>query len=107
MLLCGFKQHTLLPEKDFEGFNYPKGYIPDFPGFHKEFIDACKGDRTKPTCRFDYTGPMTKAILLANNAYRTKSEFDWDYKNMTCKGADAAQSMIQPTFKEGWEVSLS
>jgi predicted dehydrogenase len=105
MLLCGFNQHTLLPESEFEEFEYPERFIPRSPGFYREFVDACKGDKTKPTCHFDYTGPMTEAILLANNAYRTKSEFDWDHESMTCKGADAAQALIEPTFKKGWEVN--
>lgn len=104
MLLCGFDQLTLLPEKDFADFEAPDQFILDSPGFHQEFINACKGDTTLPTCHFDYTGPMTETVLLANNAFRTQEAFDWDAKTMTCKGAEKSQSLIKPTFKKGWEL---
>ena len=87
MLLCGFDQLKLLPEERFENFEAPKPFIPDSPGFHQEFINACKGSKTPPTCNFGYSGPMTETVLLANVAYRSKSEFDWDHATMTCKGA--------------------
>ena len=104
MLLCGFDDFKLLPAKDFEDFEAPAPFIPESPGFHEEFINACKGDATPPTCNFGYTGPLAEAVLLANVAYRSASEFDWDYTTMTCKDAPAAQALIKPTFKKGWEV---
>ncbi len=106
MLLCGFDQRTLLPKEQFADFEAPKPFIPDSPGFHKEFIDACKGNMTPPTCNFAYSGPMTESMLLANVAYRSKSGFDWDYKTMTCKATPEAQAFIKPTFKKGWEMNI-
>ncbi len=106
MLLCGFDQLALLPEKKFAGFEAPEPFIPDSPGFHQEFINACKGDKTPPTCHFGYTGPMTETVLLGNNAFRTKSDFDWDHKTMTCKGAPQAQALIKPAFKKKWGMDV-
>ena len=103
MLVAGFDQHKLLPEEDFKDYVYPEKSIPDSPGFHQEFIRACKGDPTKPTCNFDYTGPLTETVLLANNAFRTKEEFDWNARKMVCKKASASQALIKPTFKKGWD----
>ena len=104
MLLCGFDQLNLLPEKDYADFEAPKPFVPDSPGFHQEFIGACKGDAPPPTCNFAYSGPMTETVLLANNAYRTQAEFDWDANTMTCKGSPEAQALITPKFKRGWKL---
>lgn len=116
ILLCGFDERVLL-QKDSQGkwetklthsdameFDVPEEAIPDSPGFHKEFLNACKGDATKPTCHFGYSGPLSETVLLANAAYRSKAEFDWDHGTMTCKGAPAAQAHIKPDYKKGWAI---
>ncbi len=106
MLLCGFKERKLLPEDKFADFEPPEPFIPESPGFRNEFINACKGDDTPPTCNFDYTGPLAEAVLLANNAFRASSGFDWDHRTMTCKDAPDAQALIRSDYREGWEVTV-
>ncbi len=106
MLICGFNDHKLLPEDQFADFKAPDPFIPESPGFRQEFVNACKGDPTPPTCHFGYTGPMAEAVLLANNAFRAGEEFDWDHETMTCKGAPGAQALVRPVFKQGWEVNV-
>ncbi len=106
MLICGFRERRLLPQDKFEDFEPPEPFIPESPGFRNEFINACKGDETPPTCNFDYTGPLTEAVLLANNAFRVAGEFDWDHKTMTCKNAPEAQALIRSDYRSGWEVTL-
>ncbi len=117
MLLCGFDERTLL-QKDSSGawetklthenamgFDVPDQTVPESPGFHEEFLNACKGEATPPTCHFGYSGPVSETVLLANAAYRSGSSFDWDYKTMTCKGAPDAQAHIKPRYKKGWELA--
>jgi predicted dehydrogenase len=106
MLITGFDQHKLLPEKDYKDFEYPDQSIPASPGFHNEFINACKGEKTPPTCNFAYTGPLTETVLLANNAFRAKEEFDWDSEKLVCKNAPKSQAFIKPTFRKGWDLGL-
>ena len=102
MLLCGFNQRTLLPEDDFQDFTTPDPFIPDSPGFHKEWIDACKGGKPA-TCHFDYSGPMTETVLLGNVAFRSLGVFDWDSKNLKSSN-QIAQRMIKEDYAKGWEV---
>ena len=101
MLLCGFNNWKLLPEDKFKDVKAPKT-IPDSPGFHKEWFDACRGGKPA-TCNFDYSGPMTETVLLANVAYRTGG-FEWDSANMTCKGNSKAQGLLRRAYRKGWEV---
>ena len=103
MLLCGFSKHTLLPEDDFADFKRPAPFIPDSPGFHKEWINACKGGE-RATCDFvDYSGPLAETVLLGNVAYRAGG-FDWDYKTLKTGDNADAQQLIREQYRAGWEI---
>jgi len=82
----------------------PEETIPPSPGFHREWIDACKGG-PPATCNFvDYTGPLAEAVLLANAAFRAGGGFDWDAKAFKATGNPKADDYIFPDFREGWKV---
>lgn len=102
MLLCGFGKRQLLPKDKFADFDPPEPFVPDSPGFHKEWIDACKGGPVA-TCHFDYSGPMAETVLLGNVAYRAMAEFDWDADNLKASSG-LAQRFIKESYARGWEV---
>jgi predicted dehydrogenase len=66
-LACGFDKWKLLPEDRFAGYKGPEPAMPPSPGFHKEWIEACRGGQPA-SCNFDYSGPMSESVLLANIA---------------------------------------
>lgn len=103
ILLCGFDTRTLLPKEKFADVKAPAPSIPDSPGFHQEFIDACKGGKPA-TCCFDYSGPLSETVILGNVAYRAGGAFDWDARTLTPKGNKAAAALIRETFREGWKI---
>ncbi len=103
MLLCDFKKHKLYPESQFTDFEPPKQTVPNSPGFHKEWINACKGGKPA-TCNFDYTGPLTETVLLGNVAYCVGEAFDWDAKAMKAPGCAAVEPHIHPTYRKGWAL---
>jgi predicted dehydrogenase len=103
MLLCGFSQRKLYPEEKFAGFKPPPETVPNSPGFHNEWINACKGGEPA-TCNFGYSGPMTETVLLGNVAYRAGGGFKWDHTTLKATGNDAVAQYITPTFRKGWEV---
>ncbi len=102
MLLCGFSQRRLLPEDKFAGYAPPAPSIPDSPGFHNEWIHACKGGEPA-TCNFDYSGPLAETVLLGNVAYRTGG-FDWDAKTLHTGSNRGAQALIREAYRKGWEI---
>ena len=103
MLLTGFDRHVLLPEEKFVGFEYPQPSIPDSPGFHKEWINACKGG-IPATCNFAYSAPMAEVAILGNTAYRAGHQtFDWDAEKLVAKNCSAVQQLLKPEFRKGWE----
>lgn len=102
MLLCGFNQLQLLPGDKFADYKAPEQSVPDSPGFHKEWLTACKGGEVA-TCNFDYSGPMAETVLLGNVAYRSGAGFDWDSKNIKAVGNDKAANFIREEYRKGWE----
>ncbi|MCA9147704.1 MAG: Gfo/Idh/MocA family oxidoreductase [Planctomycetales bacterium] len=105
MLLCGFGQRKLLPEEKFANYTTPGESIPDSPGFHREFINACKGGE-KATCDFSYSGPLSETVILGNVAYRAGSGFKWNSADLAVIANAAAEKLIKPTFRKGWEFTL-
>ncbi len=101
MLLCGFNQRKLLPEEKFADYTAPAPTIPDSPGFHNEWIAACKGGEPA-TCQFDYSGPLAETVLLGNVAYRSGG-FDWNSKTLETGGNAEAQARIREAYRHGWE----
>ena len=90
MLLSNYGEHHLLPEKDFAGFTAPTPTIPDSVGHHKEWAIACmKNDWQGTTCRFEYGGALTEAVLLGNVAFRAGKSLEWDAKNLKITNAPA------------------
>ncbi len=102
MLMTSFGNHVLLPEDKFADFEYPEPFIPDSPGFHKEWILAAKGGEPA-TCNFDYSGPMAESVILGNTCYQLGKNFAWDAENLKAVGVPEAEALIHPTFRKGWE----
>ena len=101
-LLCGFDNRQLYPEKDFADFAEPPKSVPDSPGFHQEWLNACTGGEPA-TCNFAYSGPMTETVLLGNVAYRAGQAFDWDAESMKPSAGGKVAELIHPPFRKGWE----
>jgi len=102
-LLSDYGRHMLLPEKDFAGFVPPPHSIPDSIGHHAEWIRACKTGQPT-TCSFDYSGPLTEAVLLGNVAYRTGKKIEWDSKHLRATGCPEANAFIRHTYRRGWKI---
>jgi predicted dehydrogenase len=100
-LVCGFDDWLLLPTEKFATVK-PAQTIPPSPGFYREWFDACRGG-TPATCNFDYAGPLTEAVLLANIAYRVQGEFAWDAAAMK-SGRSDVDALLRREYRKGWEV---
>lgn len=73
---------------------------------HGNFAAAIRGEISEqPRCNFDYSGPMTEAVLLGTVAMRLPGEtLKWDDAKGEFKGSNAANALIHDTYREGWEV---
>ena len=88
------KMRAYLPKR-------PEKTIPRVDGHHKGWIDAIiKGEQVHGG--FDYSGPMTEAVLLGAAALRTGKKLLWDSENMKATNAPEADRFIKPEFRDGW-----
>ncbi len=103
MVLSDYGKHTLLPEKDFAGFQRPPQTIPASVGHHQEWINACKtGGAT--TCNFAYSGPLTIANHLGNVAYRAGRKVEWDAKKFRAGNVPEIDRFLGRKYRRGWSL---
>jgi predicted dehydrogenase len=103
MLLANYQRNLLLPEDKFKDFVKPAETIPDSIGHHKEWIEAIKNGG-KPLCNFDYSGPLSEAVLLGNVAFRTGKKLAWNAKKLKAEKCPEADQYIQYRYKKGWGI---
>ncbi len=77
------------------------------PGFernhHQEWLDACKGG-PKPLSNFDYSGPMTEAVLLGNVALRVGKKIQWDSTKLKVTNVPEANQYLHTEYRTGWKA---
>jgi hypothetical protein len=94
----------LLPEEKFADFKPPAPFLPQSPGHHQQWIEACKtGSRTGSN--FQYAGPFTEIVLLGNVAYRAGKTIEYDPVAMKITNVPEANALLSKTYRKGWEVA--
>ncbi len=104
-IFCGFNGENprLIPEEKMRSFVPPPKALPRSPGNEREWLDACKGGKTKPGGNFEFEGLVTETLLLGNVASCTGERLHWDRENLKVSSA-AGQKFVQPERRKGWEL---
>jgi predicted dehydrogenase len=104
-ILCGFNGSNpkLIPQSKMDIYKQPPKTLPRSPGNEREWLNACKGDKTKPGANFEFTGMVTETLLLGNVATMTGERLHWDRAAMK-SSSDAAQKFVKPERRKGWEI---
>jgi hypothetical protein len=90
----------LLPEATFEDFAIEKVPAVDH---YVSWADACRGVG-KTTSNFDYSGPLTEAVLLGTVAMRVPGEtLTWDEANLKITNSAKANALLTKEYRKGWE----
>jgi hypothetical protein len=105
-ILCGFsgRRPRLIPEAKMQAFRRPARMLPRSPGNDREWLEACKGGKTKPGANFEFSGLVTETFLLGNVAVRTGGRLLWDRANLKAVGLALADAYIRPERRKGWEL---
>lgn len=105
-ILCGFNgaNPRLIPKARMDAYKQPPKTLPRSPGNEREWLDACKGGKVKPGGNFEFSGMVTETLLLGNLAIRTGQKLDWDRTNLKVLNSEAAQKMVAPERRKGWEL---
>lgn len=103
LLLVDYKQHALLPEKDFAGFVRPAPTLPKAESHHAEWVAGCKGG-PPPLANFDYAGWLTESNHLGNVAFRAGKKLVWDAARMRATNAPGADAFLRRDYRQGWAL---
>jgi hypothetical protein len=95
---------TLLPRKQFEGFQGPSPILPRSPGHHAEWILACKGKGPKPFSSFDIGGTLTEVILLGNVALLVGHPIEYDPLTGRIVNCAEANRFLHREYRAGWRL---
>jgi hypothetical protein len=93
----------LFPVEKFK--DYP---LPDVAGTHhwSDWAEACIGGPGKPLAPFDYSGPLTEAVLLGSIAVRfPQTTLEWNSDKLAFTNAPAANQYVRRTYRKGWEFA--
>jgi predicted dehydrogenase len=105
-ILCGFSGRgpKLIPEAKMKGYKRPPKTLPRSPGNLREWLDACKGAKTKPGANFEFSGLVTETLLLGNVALRAGQRLIWDEANLKAVNMASAEQYISPSRRPGWTL---
>ncbi|HEY5552125.1 MAG TPA: Gfo/Idh/MocA family oxidoreductase [Opitutaceae bacterium] len=69
-----------------------------------QWVEACLG-RGKTSAGFDYSGPLTEAVLLGSVAVRFPGQtLDWNAKKRKFPNMPAANAYVRRAYRKGWKV---
>jgi predicted dehydrogenase len=105
-ILCGFngEQPKLIPQSKMDAYKQPPKTLPRSPGNEREWLNACKGDKTKPGGNFEFEGLVTETLLLGNVAALSGQKLSWDRANLKVTNLESAQKYVRPERRAGWEL---
>ncbi len=91
----------LYPVEKFK--DYPKPQLEPKDHYH-EFVEAALGNG-KPGANFDFAGPLTEAVLLANVANRFPGKkLEWNAEKLKFSNSQEANEYIRRRYRRGWHV---
>ena len=105
-ILCSFNGGAprLIPESKMKTFVPPPKTLPRSPGNEREWLDACKGSKTKPGGNFEFSGMVTETLLLGNVATQLDGRLVWDRGNLKVTTSTQAEKLIRPERRAHWEL---
>jgi hypothetical protein len=97
--------HRLIPESKMKAYGRPPQVLPRSVGHDKEWIDACKGGPPAGSDFVAHSGLLTEIPLLGVLAIRLAGKkLLWDGPNLRFTNDEAANRLLQRTYREGWTL---
>jgi hypothetical protein len=91
----------ILPREKFLDYKRPK---LKGRNHYTQWVNACLGS-DKASAGFDFSGPLTEAVLLGVLAARFPGQkLQWDAANLKVANLDEANRFIRRAYRKGWEI---
>ena len=101
MVLPHVGMPVLLPMEQFRDFEMPQ---EEAANHYFQFADAVMG-KGKTSTSFDYSGPLTEAVLLGPVATRfPHTTLEWNAAKMKFKNSAEADALVRRPYRTSWHV---
>lgn len=91
----------LLPAGNFKDYKLPK---PGSDNHYLQFVEAVRGNG-KTSAPFDFSGPLTEAVLLGCMATRfPEKTLEWNATELKVTNVGEANALVRRKPRKGWEV---
>jgi predicted dehydrogenase len=99
----GNRPPLILPAEKFKDYQLP---VVEERDHYAEFLDAVlAGGSVPPSANFDYSGPLTEAVLLGNAAAWYPGErLTFDARSLRFTGRPEADAHLSRDYRRGWRV---
>ena len=104
-MMCGCygKSPRIIPETKMKEYKRPEKTIARSKGHYVDWLEAAKGGNPASS-NFDYAGPLTEVVLLANIALRAGQKIEWDGPNMKVTNVPEANEYVRRLYRGGWSL---
>jgi predicted dehydrogenase len=100
LVLPHVSRPMLYPDKKFRDLKFPEVAEQDHWG---RFVEACLGG-PRPTANFDFSGPLTEAVLAGTVALRfPQTTLQWNSTQLSFSES-AANAFVRRAYRSGWGV---
>ncbi len=96
--------HRIIPESRGKEIGKPPRVLSRSPGHYKEWFEACKGGPAAGSDFVNHAAHLAEVVLLGNIAIRTNEKLLWDGPDMRFTNSEAANQLINPPYRSGWEL---
>jgi predicted dehydrogenase len=82
--------------------------LPEITGTHHwtDWAEACVGGPGKPSAHFDYSGPLTEAVLLGSVAVRfPQTTLQWNAAKLQFDNEKNANTYLRRSYRKGFQVA--
>jgi hypothetical protein len=94
----------LLPEEKFADVKGgPPQALPKSVGHHKEWVEACKGNR-QTFSPFSIGGPLTELMQLVNVATLVEGPIEYDTIKGRVLNSNPANTLLHREYRKGWQL---
>jgi predicted dehydrogenase len=105
---CYGESPRLIPETAMKKYKRPPKTLERVPegadGHEQDWVRACKGG-APATSHFDYSGPLSEAVLMGNLAIRHPDRLLlWDGERMEVTNDPDANAYVKREYREGWHL---
>ena len=101
MLLPHISMPVLLPEERFRDFPIPQFQTENH---YHQFVNAVLGEG-RSSAPFDYSGPLTEAVLLGPIATRfPQTTLEWHGRKLRFRNSPGATRYVRSEYRAGWRM---